>query len=209
MGNNTSKYGRCRGSNPEVTAELAEGCAIAAPSFQWTLEEASSADLSKKALIEYMLEVMPEELKTKHKITKSAVKKMTKDNALLAYTELLAGGVVAEAAAPEEEKVKKKKEVKYKKKILKKGKGPDIIPKKGNTVYCHYKGMLEDGTIFDQSSRGKKAQPLSFKVGEGKVIKGWDQALMTMQIAEVAQITIEPEWAYGAKPPEGSKIPPN
>ena len=38
----------------EVTAELAEGCAIAAPSFQWTLEEASSADLSKKALIEYM-----------------------------------------------------------------------------------------------------------------------------------------------------------
>merc|ERR1712166_1128123 len=136
-----------------------------------------------------MLEVMPEELKTKHKITKSAVKKMTKDNALLAYTELLAGGVVAEAAAPEEEKVKKvkkKKEVKYKKKIL----------KKGNAVYCHYKGMLEDGTIFDQSSRGKKAQPLSFKVGEGKVIKGWDQALMTMQIAEVAQITIEPEWAY-------------
>ena len=52
----TSNMAAAEDQIAEVSAELAEGCAIAteAPAFQWTLEEASSADLTKKALIEYM-----------------------------------------------------------------------------------------------------------------------------------------------------------
>ena len=41
------------------------------------------------------------------------------------------------------------------------------------------------------------------------MIKGWDEALLTMSVGEVAQITIEPEWAYGKKGVPEAKIPPN
>jgi FKBP-type peptidyl-prolyl cis-trans isomerase len=46
-------------------------------------------------------------------------------------------------------------------------------PKHGEVVHCHYTGRLEDGTVFDSSvSRGK---PLTFLIGIGAVIKGWDE----------------------------------
>lgn len=41
--------------------------------------------------------------------------------------------------------------------------------------------MLEDGKVFD-SNTGKRDRPLTFKVGEGKVIRGWDEALLGMDI---------------------------
>ncbi|RMB98471.1 hypothetical protein DUI87_24685 [Hirundo rustica rustica] len=86
--------------------------------------------------------------------------------------------------------------------------------KKGDTVHCWYTGKLQDGTVFDtniQSSSKKKkaAKPLSFKVGVGKVIRGWDEALLTMSKGEKAQLEIEPEWAYGKKGQPDAKIPPN
>ncbi|KAB1280707.1 Peptidyl-prolyl cis-trans isomerase FKBP3 [Camelus dromedarius] len=50
---------------------------------------------------------------------------------------------------------------------------------------------------------------LSFKVGIGKVIRGWDEALLTMNKGEKARLEIEPEWAYGKKGQPDAKIPPN
>nr|XP_005992755.1 PREDICTED: peptidyl-prolyl cis-trans isomerase FKBP3 isoform X2 [Latimeria chalumnae] len=102
---------------------------------------------------------------------------------------------------------------KYSKSILKKGDKTNF-PKKGDTVHCWYTGMLENGTVFDTnivaSSKKKKAsKPLSFKVGVGKVIRGWDEALLTMSKGEKAHLAIEPEWAYGKKGQPDAKIPPN
>jgi len=98
---------------------------------------------------------------------------------------------------------------KYTKRILKKDKSIALnTPKKGETVYVHYTGKLEDGTVFDSSypqdkklnaKSLHKIQPLKFKVGVGKVIKGWDECLMTMTVGEKAEVIIEPEWAYGKK----------
>lgn len=58
--------------------------------------------------------------------------------------------------------------------------------------------MLENGQIFD-TNVGKKKSALKFKVGMGKVIRGWDEAVLEMSKGEKAKITIEPDWAYGAK----------
>lgn len=68
--------------------------------------------------------------------------------------------------------------------------------KKGNTVKVHYTGSLEDGKVFD-TSEGK--DPLEFKAGEGKVIKGFDNAVIGMDIGEEKEITIKPEDAYGQR----------
>ncbi|SZE99589.1 unnamed protein product [Blumeria hordei] len=67
---------------------------------------------------------------------------------------------------------------------------------KGDKVYVHYRGSLKDGgKEFDNSyDRGK---PLDFVVGEGHVIKGWDQNLMGMCIGDKRTLTIPPEFGYG------------
>ncbi|XP_053163969.1 peptidyl-prolyl cis-trans isomerase FKBP3 isoform X2 [Hemicordylus capensis] len=102
---------------------------------------------------------------------------------------------------------------KYTKSVLKKGDKVNF-PKKGDIVHCWYTGKLQDGTVFDSniqtSAKKKKAsKPLSFKVGVGKVIRGWDEALLTMSKGEKAHLEIEPEWAYGKKGQPDAKIPPN
>ena len=102
---------------------------------------------------------------------------------------------------------------KYTKSILKKGDKTNF-PKKGDVVHCWYTGTLPDGTVFDtniqtSSKKKKNAKPLSFKVGVGKVIRGWDEALLTMSKGEKARLEIEPEWAYGKKGQPDAKIPPN
>ena len=66
--------------------------------------------------------------------------------------------------------------------------------KKGDTVNVHYHGKLTDGTTFD-SSEGKT--PLKFKVGEGSVIKGFDNALLEMEVGEKKSVTIPVDEAYG------------
>ncbi|KAF2088991.1 FK506-binding protein 2 precursor [Saccharata proteae CBS 121410] len=69
---------------------------------------------------------------------------------------------------------------------------------KGDKIDVHYRGTLAaDGTEFDASyNRGK---PLSFTVGGGMVIKGWDQGLLDMCPGEKRKLTIQPEWAYGKR----------
>jgi len=69
--------------------------------------------------------------------------------------------------------------------------------KKGSKVKVNYTGMLEDGTIFDSSKRGEEEQPLEFEVGSGKIIKGFDNAVMGMKKGDKKKITLKPEEAYG------------
>lgn len=72
--------------------------------------------------------------------------------------------------------------------------------KKGDKVKVEYEGKLEDGTVFDSSkSHGK---PLEFEVGSGKVIKGFDEGVVGMEIGEEKEIRIEPKDAYGDHNPE-------
>lgn len=91
------------------------------------------------------------------------------------------------------------------KKLLQEGEGWER-PSKGDEVEVHYVGTLLDGTQFD-SSRDRRT-PFKFKLGQGEVIKGWDEGIKTMKKGEKALFTIPPEMAYGesGSPPT---IPPN
>lgn len=73
-------------------------------------------------------------------------------------------------------------------------------------VNVAYRGMLPDGTIFDQSDA--RGGPIEFEVGAGQVIPGWDMVMMDMKKGEKRIIAIPPEYAYG---PDGYRgiIPPN
>jgi peptidylprolyl isomerase len=68
------------------------------------------------------------------------------------------------------------------------------VVKEGDTITLHYKGSLDDGTVFD-SSEGR--EPLSFKVGGGEVIHGFDDGVRGMSVGESRQINIPAEQAYG------------
>lgn len=66
--------------------------------------------------------------------------------------------------------------------------------KTGDTVKVHYTGTLEDGTVFDTS---REREPFEFKLGEGTVIPGFDEAVTGLEVGESTKISIEPEDAYG------------
>lgn len=68
--------------------------------------------------------------------------------------------------------------------------------KKGDNVKVHYTGSLDDGSVFD-TSEGK--DPLSFTIGSGQVIPGFDQAVTGMQVGEAKTVLIAAENAYGAR----------
>tara|TARA_B110001452_G_scaffold258462_1_gene253648 strand:- start:464 stop:1351 length:888 start_codon:yes stop_codon:yes gene_type:complete len=77
-------------------------------------------------------------------------------------------------------------------------------PPSGSKVKVHYVGTLMDGSKFD-SSRDRPGH-FEFTIGQGQVIKGWDQGVATMHIGEVATLVCSSEYAYGERgsPP---KIP--
>lgn len=68
--------------------------------------------------------------------------------------------------------------------------------KSGDTVKVHYHGKLTDGTTFD-TSEGR--DPLEFKVGEGQVIKGFDDALADMKVGDKKTVEIPVDQAYGQR----------
>jgi FKBP-type peptidyl-prolyl cis-trans isomerase len=84
------------------------------------------------------------------------------------------------------------------------GTGPAC--KAGDTVRVHYTGTLLNGTKFD-SSRDRN-EPFEFTLGQGMVIKGWDEGVVGMKKGGKRKLTIPSDKAYG---PAGSppKIPPN
>ncbi|KAI9836706.1 MAG: Peptidyl-prolyl cis-trans isomerase fpr2 [Sclerophora amabilis] len=68
--------------------------------------------------------------------------------------------------------------------------------KSGDAIEVHYRGTLAaDGSQFDASY--DRGTPLSFTVGIGQVIKGWDENLLDMCIGDQRKLTIPPEFGYG------------
>jgi peptidylprolyl isomerase len=84
--------------------------------------------------------------------------------------------------------------------------GTGATPAKGQTVSVHYTGTLENGNKFD-SSRDRD-QPFEFQIGEGQVIKGWDEGLSTMKVGGRRQLIIPADLGYG-KRGAGGVIPPD
>ncbi|GMI87252.1 FK506 BINDING PROTEIN 13, FK506-binding protein 13 [Hibiscus trionum] len=81
------------------------------------------------------------------------------------------------------------------------GKGPEAV--KGQLIKAHYVGRLENGKVFDSSyNRGK---PLTFRVGVGEVIKGWDQGILggdgvpPMLAGGKRTLRLPPELGYGMR----------
>ena len=77
----------------------------------------------------------------------------------------------------------------------------------GDLVWVHYTGKLENGTKFDSSFDRKDGQgefqPIEFRLGQGKVIKGWDEGVLAMKVGGKRRLIIPPNLAYGpnGRPP--------
>ena len=67
----------------------------------------------------------------------------------------------------------------------------------GNTVYVLYTGRLMDGTVFDASSQHGNV-PINFVLGQGRVIRGWDEGIALMHKGDKAVLYIPSALAYGA-----------
>ncbi len=83
--------------------------------------------------------------------------------------------------------------------------GTGDTPKAGDMVKVHYTGKLLDGTKFDSSV--DRGTPIDFPVGQGRVIKGWDEALLSMKKGEKRVLIIPANLGYG--PSGRGPIPPN
>ena len=84
--------------------------------------------------------------------------------------------------------------------------GTGVQAEAGKMVSVHYTGKFQDGKVFDSSvSRG---EPITFKLGVGRVIKGWDEGIALMKEGGKAQLVIPPELAYGERG-AGGVIPPD
>ena len=75
----------------------------------------------------------------------------------------------------------------------------------GQAVSVHYRGTLRDGTEFDANEGDER--PYTFRLGEGRVIRGWEEGVAGMRVGGTRQLVIPPELGYG---PQGSgPIPGN
>jgi peptidylprolyl isomerase len=83
--------------------------------------------------------------------------------------------------------------------------GTGDSPRPGQTVVVHYTGTLENGKKFENSV--DRGQPFEFPIGVGRVIKGWDEGVMTMKVGGKRKLTIPPQLGYGAR--GVGPIPPN
>jgi FKBP-type peptidyl-prolyl cis-trans isomerase FkpA len=87
---------------------------------------------------------------------------------------------------------------------LKVGAGDAAHP--AQVVDVHYTGWLTDGTKFESSRDAN--QPLTFRVGAGDVLKGWDEGVIGMKVGGKRRLVLPPELGYG-KQGAGSVVPPN
>jgi peptidylprolyl isomerase len=85
--------------------------------------------------------------------------------------------------------------------------GKGVATQNGQEITVNYVGVsYKDGEEFDSS--WKRSQPFSFKLGDGKVIKGWDQGLVGVKVGSRVQLDIPAELAYGDDASGGSPTGP-
>ena len=83
--------------------------------------------------------------------------------------------------------------------------GDGAVAEPGKTVSVHYTGWLTDNTKFDSSL--DRGQPFEFILGQGQVIRGWDEGVKGMRVHGKRRLTIPSDLGYG---PRGmGPIPPN
>jgi len=75
--------------------------------------------------------------------------------------------------------------------------GTGKSPSPGKSVTVHYTGTLENGTKFDSSY--DRGEPYSFPIGAGRVIRGWDEGVMTMKEGGKRKLIIPQELGYGSR----------
>lgn len=85
------------------------------------------------------------------------------------------------------------------------GDGQEV--KSGDTVKVKYTGKLDNGKIFDSTEKSETKAPVSFPIGEGKVIKGWDLGLVGMKVGGKRHLDIPPLFGYGEQ--DAGPIPAN
>ena len=88
--------------------------------------------------------------------------------------------------------------------IEKEGSGPK--PQSGQIVSVHYAGYLTNGKKFDSSF--DRNAPIEFPIGANRVIKGWDEGIMLLNVGTRAKLIIPPQLGYGSRG-AGGVIPPN
>jgi FKBP-type peptidyl-prolyl cis-trans isomerase FkpA len=88
--------------------------------------------------------------------------------------------------------------------------GTGASPQKGQTCVMNYTGWLWEngakGAKFDSSL--DRNTPFSFPIGQGRVIKGWDEGVLTMKVGGKRTLLIPPDLGYGSRG-AGGAIPPN
>lgn len=78
--------------------------------------------------------------------------------------------------------------------------------KNGDNVSVHYTGTFNDGTKFDSSH--DRGEPISFTVGAGQMISGFDSAVNGMNVGESKTVTLSPDQAYGDSNPDAIQSVP-
>ena len=84
--------------------------------------------------------------------------------------------------------------------------GAGAEAKDGDVVTVHYKGWLDDETVFDSSKKPGR-EPFVFTLGAGQVIPGWDQGVKGMKVGGKRELKIPPSLGYGDM--EQGQIPAN
>jgi FKBP-type peptidyl-prolyl cis-trans isomerase FkpA len=89
--------------------------------------------------------------------------------------------------------------------------GNGDVAKAGNQVSVHYTGWLQnpDGSKGRKFDSSKDRQPFQFALGQGQVIKGWDEGVQGMKVGGVRELIIPPALGYGQEGAGGGVIPPN
>jgi FKBP-type peptidyl-prolyl cis-trans isomerase FkpA len=118
------------------------------------------------------------------------------------------GGRADDPGQTEKEKKMTKTESGLQYRDIKEGTGEK--PKKGQTCVMHYTGWLWEngakGKKFDSSV--DRGEPFDFPIGTGRVIKGWDEGVLSMKVGGKRELLIPPDLGYGSRG-AGRVIPPN